>query len=254
MGANRVNATDLIRDLRSRGMALAMVEGKLCIEGKGAQKLSDTDRELIRNLKAALIAELESTMEEKAEERLFQNKHSINQDAEGADGTTNGDRPPNFEVACQDLTMHQAPAPAACHGPSEIPCCGGCEYFETPRQRATPGMTCGCCMATPYDKVLMPKWPDDRPRRGRCPSFMPRVQFVQPVVISSEGCPDSAADDELIHATRKVQYPDEKGRVKCVYCIQLQDGVCTISQEFMCGISLLRECPRFQVREPDSNR
>jgi len=249
MGGNRVNATDLIQDLRSRGMTLATAGGKLCIEGKGAQKLSDRDRERIQNLKAELIAELESASEEKDEERLFQNNHSINQDAEVADGTTNGDSPSNFQGVCQNLSMPQAPAPTARHGPSDTPCCGGCEHFETPRQRATPGMTYGCCMATPYDKVLMPKWPDDRPRRGRCPSFRLRVQSTQPVVISPEEYPYSAADHELIHAARKVQYPDDRGRVKCLYCVQLQDGICMISQEYMYGISLLRECPHFVLRE-----
>jgi hypothetical protein len=249
MGANRVNATELIQDLCSRGMTLATAGGKLCLEGKGAQKLSDTDRERIQNLKAELIAELESASEEKDEERPFRNNHSMNQDADLADGTTNGDSPPNFQGACQNLSMPQAPAPTPRHGPSAIPCCGGCEYFETPCRRATPGMTYGCCMATPYDKVLMPKWPDDRPRRGRCPSFMPRVQSIQPVVISSEGYPDSAPDDEMIHAIPKVQHPDERGRVKCVYCVQLQDGICMISQELMYGISLLRECPNFVMRE-----
>jgi hypothetical protein len=251
VGANRANAIELIRELRSRGMALTTAGGKLCIEGKGAQKLSDTDRERIQNLKAHLIAELESASEEKDEERLFQNNHSMNQDVEAPDGTTNGDSSSNFEGASQNLTMPQALAPTARRGPSDTPCCGGCEYFETPRQRATPGMTYGCCMATPYDKVLMPKWPDDRPRRGRCPSFRLRVQFVQAVVVSPEEYLYSAADHEMIHAARKVQYPDDRGRVKCVLCTHLQKGNCMIDRELMYGISLLRECPRFQVREPD---
>jgi hypothetical protein len=53
----------------------------------------------------------------------------------------------------------------------------------------------------------------------------------------------------MIHAIPKVQHPDDRGHVKCVYCVQLQDGICMISQEFMYGISLLRECPNFIMRE-----
>lgn len=248
-----MNATELIQDLRSRGMALAADGGKLCIEGKGAQKLSDTDRERIRNLKAELIAELESGSEEKDEERLFQNKHSTNQDAEAPDGTTNGDSPPNFQGACQNLTLLQTAAITAGKGHGAAPCCGVCEYFETPRYRATPGMTYGCCIATPYDKVLMPKWPDDRPRRGRCPSFRQQIQAVEAAGISSKGQPELGTCDEPICTTGRVQYPDDKGRAKCIYCTQLQDGICMISQDFMYGISLLRECPDFVLKDTQSD-
>lgn len=251
---NSLNAIDLIRDLRSRGMALATVEGRLCIEGKDAEKLSDMDRERIRNLKEALIAELESASEEQDEERLFQNKHSINQGAEAADGTTNHDKPEIFEGTPPNLITPPIPASTAVQAPSAVPCCGVCEHFETPRYRATPRMTYGCCMATPYDRVLMPKWPDDRPRRGRCPSFRPQTRAVRALSTSPAGQSDSATSDELICITGRVQYPDDKGRVKCVYCVRLRDGICMISQEFMFGISLLWECPKFEMREPDSNR
>lgn len=40
-------------------------------------------------------------------------------------------------------------------------------------------------------------------------------------------------------------YPDGLGRVKCVYCSRLVEGICEATGERMLGISLLIECGRF---------
>jgi hypothetical protein len=41
-------------------------------------------------------------------------------------------------------------------------------------------------------------------------------------------------------------YPDGAGRVNCVYCIALADGVCRATKHFMYGISLLRSCGAYE--------